>query len=101
MNNKIIVTIIVSLIIILLSGCIIEENVTGTYVHETGAFFTLNEDMTFYEKFGSGNTASGQYAIEAASGNLTMVYRPFGTFIIMEKTKTGYQNKYGGVYEKK
>lgn len=92
---------VVSLIIILFSGCISNGSVAGKYVHETGAFFILNEDGTFYETFSDGNTASGTYTIEP-SGYLTMVYKPFGSFIVMEKIDTGiYKNKYGGRYAKK
>lgn len=89
------------IILILISGCI-GNSVVGKYVSVTGsgAFFSLNEDMTFYETFGDGTTASGEYSIENSSGNLTMVYRPFGGFRVMEKTKTGYRNKSGGLYEK-
>lgn len=97
---KKIVIAVISLLIIL-SGCINNENVAGKYVHTSGAFFILNEDMTFYEMFKDGYTASGEYTIEPSSGNLTMIYKPFGSFIIMEKTGNGYKNKYGGVYEKK
>jgi hypothetical protein len=104
-NKKITIGItVVSLLVILFSGCISSGSVAGKYVYETGAFFILNEDMTFRETFSNGNTASGEYTIESPSGNLTMVYRPFGSFIVMEKIETkngtGYKNKYGGVYEK-
>ncbi len=101
MKNRIITITVTSLLISLLSGCISSESVTGTYVHESGAFFILNEDMTFYETFGDGNTASGTYTIASPSGNLTMVYAPFGSFIVMEKIENGYKNKYGGIYKKK
>ncbi len=100
MKTKIITITVTSLLIILLSGCISSES-TGTYVHESGAFFILNEDRTFYETFNDGTTASGTYTIASPGGNLTMVYTPFGSFIVMEKTENGYQNKYGGIYEKK
>ncbi len=99
-KNKIITIIVVSLLIIIFSGCINNE-IIGTYVHETGAFFILNGDQTFYETFSDGNTASGTYTIASPSGNLTMVYAPFGSFIVMEKIENGYQNKHGGIYRKK
>lgn len=99
MNKTVIAAICLGIIIF--SGCIGNESVVGKYVHRSGAFFILNEDMTFYETFSEGYTASGEYTIEPLSGNLTMVYKPFGNFIIMEKTDTGYKNKYGGIYEKK
>lgn len=100
MVNKIITIIVASLLIIIFSGCITDENITGTYVYKTGAFFILNEDLTFYETFSDGNTASGTYTI-ASGGNLTMVYAPFGNFIVLEKIENGYKNKYGGIYQKK
>ena len=100
MKNKIITITVTSLLIILLSGCISSES-TGTYVHESGAFFILNEDLTFYETFSDGNTASGTYTITSPDGNLTMVYNPFGSFIVMERIENGYKNKYGGIYQKK
>ncbi len=99
MKNEITITVTI-LLIFLLSGCISNESSTGTYAHESGAFFILNEDKTFYETFSDGNTVSGTYTA-LPDGNLTMVYNPFGSFIVMEKIENGYKNKYGGIYKKK
>ncbi len=98
MNTKLIT---ISLLLILLSGCIDNEEISGKYVHETGAYITLEKDMTFFEQFRSGNTASGTYSIDEKSGNITLIYKPFGSFIVMEKVKNGYRNSKGGIYEKK
>jgi hypothetical protein len=97
--NKIII-LLTLILLILFSGCI-NSSVAGKYVSETGsgAYFQLNKDLTFYEMFGNGLTASGEYSIDR-TGNLTLVYRPFGSFRAMEKTKNGYRNKSGTIYEK-
>ncbi len=98
MKKTIIITLIL-LSICLFSGCI-DTNITGTYMHADGAYFILSNDMTFKEKFKEGYTASGKYEINEKNGNLTLTYIPWGGFRVMTKTKNGYMNDIGGIYEK-
>jgi hypothetical protein len=100
MNVKIII-LLISILLLLFSGCVENNELPGTYYYNQSdnVYFTLHEDLTFQERFKEGYTATGEYTYK--DGILTLTYKPFGSFITLTKTDAGFKNKSGGIYAKK
>jgi hypothetical protein len=84
-----------------LSGCIVNESITGTYVLESNnqSYFILKTDGTYTLHFNSGSFQNGSYVFE--NNYLILKGKTDFSDYYFTKRDNYFLNNVGGIYVKK